>query len=110
MGRYKIIRSTINYQYYFRFVADNGKQIISSEGYIAKESCKNGISAVQNRSPYDGTYQRQDVAGNYRFNMLSTNGQVIARSSEGYVNRQDREHAIDIMKRQGGSSGTDDLT
>ena len=110
MGRYKIIRSTVNYQFYFRFVATNGEPIVASEGYTTKENCRNGISAVQARSPYEAAYQRHDAIGNYRFNMLSTNGQVIARSSEGYTTRQAREHAIEIMKAQGGNSGIDDLS
>ncbi len=110
MARFKIFKSTTNAQYYFRFVANNGEQILSSEGYTTKDNCKNGIRAVQTRAPFDATYQRQDVVGNYRFNMLGSNGEIVARSSEGYTTRQNRENAITLVKNQAPGAGTDDLT
>lgn len=110
MARFKIFKSTVNFQYYFRFVANNGEQILSSEGYTTKDNCKGGIRAVQTLAPYDSSYDRKDVIGNYRFNMVANNGQIVARSSEGYTTRHNREHAIEVVKAQAPSAGTDDLS
>lgn len=110
MGRFKLIRSTVNSQYYFRFNASNGEQILASEGYTTKQNCLNGIAAVKARAPYDSAYIRTDNVGNYRFNMVSTNYQIIARSSEGYTTRHNRENAIQVVKTEAPSAPIDDLT
>lgn len=97
-------------QFYFRFNASNGEQILASEGYTTKDNCKNGIAAVKTLSPYDSSYKKSDEFRNYRFNMVATNGQIVAKSSEGYTTAQNRDHAIDIVKRDAKTSPTEDLT
>lgn len=100
----------VNQQYYFRFKASNGKQILSSESYATKQSCLNGISSVKRLSPFDISYRRMDNYGNYRFNMLADNGEIVAKSSEGYDSSQGREHAINIVKLEAGLATIIDLT
>ena len=41
----------INDQYYFHLKAKNGLIVLASEGYIAKESCYNGIKSVGINAP-----------------------------------------------------------
>ena len=38
-------------EFRFRLVATNGQNILASEGYTAKASCKNGIESVRKSAP-----------------------------------------------------------
>lgn len=108
MARFNIIpRSN---QYYFQFMASNGEQILASEGYTTKQNCRNGIDAVKSLALYDSIYDRYDNYLNYRFNMSSTNGQVVAKGSEGYTTRASRENAIDVVKTLAPRAPIYDLT
>jgi uncharacterized protein len=109
MTKFEIFRGTNN-QYYFRFKASNGEQILSSEGYITKQGCLNGIESVKAHAPFDNTYQKIDKPYDYRFNMVARNGEVIARSSEGYTTQHNRDHAISVVKFQAPSAQVIDLT
>ncbi|MFS0490823.1 YegP family protein [Leadbetterella byssophila] len=103
MGKFEIFLG-IDSQYYFRFVASNGRQIISSEGYKTRQGCEGGVASVKRLAPYDSTYRRADNPGNYRFNMVAENGEIIARSSEGYVAQAGRENAIEVVKKDAPSA------
>lgn len=109
MTKFEIFKG-INSQFYFRFKAANGEQILVSESYTSKQNCINGIASVKRLSPYDSTYRRSDVPLNYRFNMAAENGEIIAKSSEGYVSSQGREHAISVVKRDAVNAQVIDLT
>lgn len=109
MSKFEIFRGS-NYQYYFRFKASNGEQILSSEGYTTKQNCQNGINSVRVHAPYDSNYRRIDKPYDYRFNLVATNGEIIARSSEGYVAVYNRERAIEIVKKEGPVAPIYDLT
>lgn len=41
----------------------------------------------------------RDAAGEWRWRLRVQNGNIIAESGEGYVHRQDCEHAIDLVRR-----------
>lgn len=99
MSYFVIEKSKVNSQFYFRFNAANHEQILSGESYVSKQGCQGGIDAVKRLAPNDSNYRRSDVAGNYRFNIVSGNNEIVAESSEGYVARASREHAIGIVKR-----------
>jgi uncharacterized protein len=100
----------VNRQFYFRFKASNGQQILASEAYTTKANCQNGIASVKRLSPYDSTYRRIDSYANFRFNMVAENGEIIAKSSEGYVTAQGRENAIGVVKREAATAPIIDLT
>lgn len=42
---------------------------------------------------------KTDRPGEYRWSLHADNGQIIAVSGEGYKNRADCEHAIQLVKR-----------
>ena len=42
--------------------------------------------------------------------MVATNREVISRSSEGYTTKQNREHAIELVKRDVPNARIEDLT
>jgi uncharacterized protein len=110
MEKFQIFKSEINNQFYFRFNAKNGEQILSSEGYVSKQGCQNGIDSVKTNAPLDSTYQRIDNPNDYRYNMVATNHEVISRSSEGYTAKHNREHAIELVKRNVPHAPIEDLT
>ena len=98
-SKFEIFKSSKNGQFYFRLKAGNGEIILASEGYIAKDGCRNGIDSVKRHSPYDYNYQRLFANnGQYYFTLRAANGQVIG-NSELYVSSQGRENGIESVKR-----------
>lgn len=68
-------------EYRFRLKAGNGENILSSEGYTSKASCDNGIASVKKNCLDEKCFdKKQTDSGKYRFNLKSTNGQVIGTS------------------------------
>lgn len=83
----------------FDLKAANGEVIATSEVYTSEEACLNGVesvrrnapaAAVENQTAADFAVQKHpkfeiyvDKAGEYRFRLKATNGQIIA-VSEGY--------------------------
>lgn len=70
-----------NSELYFRLV-DNGKTILTSEGYKQKDSALNGIESVKKnlRLP-TGVEMKESTNGKHFFNIKSTNGQVVGTSA-----------------------------
>ncbi len=68
-------------EYRFRLKAGNGETILSSEGYKAKASCENGIASVKKNCLDENCFEKKTTgSGKFRFNLKSTNGQVIGTS------------------------------
>lgn len=83
----------------FDLKAGNGEVIATSEVYTTEAACKKGIASVQKNAPVanieDQTVEGfaieknpkfeiyTDKAGEFRFRLKATNGQIIA-TSEGY--------------------------
>ncbi len=97
MGKF-VIRST-NTGIKFDLKASNGEVIATSEVYTSLDACRNGVESVKKNAPVanieDQTVEGfetaknpkfeiyEDKAGEFRFRLKATNGQVIA-VSEGY--------------------------
>ena len=97
MGKF-VIRNT-NTGVKFDLKAGNGEVIATSEVYASKSSCMKGIASVQKNAPVAAVENQTvegyaaekhpkfevyaDKAGEFRFRLKATNGQVIA-TSEGY--------------------------
>lgn len=109
MSKFEIFRSTINSQYYFRLRADNNKIVLSSEGYISKQSSQNGIASVKVNAPYTGKYQERNSPLSYSFNLVGGNGEIIGRS-ESYVTASGRDHGIEVVKTEAPTAPITDLT
>ena len=98
----------------FDLKAGNGEVIATSEVYAAEASCKNGIESVKKNAPIaaveDQTvegYAAQkhpkfeiytDKAGEFRFRLKATNGQIIA-VSEGYKAMASCQNGIESVKK-----------
>lgn len=112
MGKF-VIKET-NTGIKFDLKAGNGEVIATSEVYSTEAACKDGIESViknaQTAAIEDQTvegYATQknpkfqiylDKAGEYRFRLTATNGQVIA-TSEGYKAKKSCESGIDSVKK-----------
>lgn len=112
MGKF-VIRKT-NTGVKFDLKAGNGEVIATSEVYAALDSCKNGIASVQKNAPVaaieDQTVEGYaveknpkfevytDKAGEFRFRLKATNGQIIA-TSEGYKAMKSCLNGIDSVKK-----------
>lgn len=46
-------------------------------------------------------YVYADAAGEWRWHFRASNGNIIADSGEGYIDKADCLHGIDLMKREG---------
>ena len=53
-------------------------------------------------------YIYKDRSGYYRWRYISVNGNIIADSGEGYVNKSDCQRGIQIMKQSANDPVTDE--
>ena len=97
-------------EFRFRLKAGNGEVILASEGYKQKASATNGIESVKKNAPDDARFERKETdAGNFRFNLKSTNGQVIG-TSENYKSAAGRDNGIESVKKNAPEARVEDLT
>jgi len=112
MGKFVI--KTTNTGVKFDLKADNGEVIATSEVYSSEQACKKGIESVKKNAPIAAVenqtvegYEAEkhpkfemylDKAGEYRFRLKATNGEIIA-VSEGYTSMAGCENGIDSVKK-----------
>ena len=98
----------------FDLKAGNGEVIATSEVYASEASCLKGIASVQKNAPVAAVEDQTaegyavekhpkfemytDKAGEFRFRLKATNGQVIA-VSEGYKAKASCENGIASVKK-----------
>ena len=98
----------------FDLKATNGQVIATSEVYNSEAACRKGIASVQKNAPVAGVENQtvegyevlthpkfemyQDKAGEYRFRLKATNGQVIA-TSEGYTAKAGCLNGIESVQK-----------
>jgi len=79
-GKFEVYKDKAG-EYRFRLKAANGQNIMSSEGYKAKSSCMNGVESVQKNSQNPDRFAKKTTpSGKFRFNLTSSNGQVVGTS------------------------------
>ena len=98
----------------FDLKATNGEVIATSEVYTTEKACKAGIASVQKNAPVAAVENQTvegyavekhpkfevytDKAGEFRFRLKATNGQIIA-VGEGYKKLASCLNGIDSVKR-----------
>ena len=98
----------------FDLKAGNGEVIATSEVYTSESACRNGIASVQKNAPVAAVENQTvegfekakcpkfemyvDKAGEFRFRLKATNGQVIA-VSEGYKAMASCLNGIESVKK-----------
>jgi uncharacterized protein YegP (UPF0339 family) len=97
-GKFEIYKDKAG-EFRFRLKASNGQTILASEGYNAKSGCTNGIESVKKNASNDSSYERKETSsGKYRFNLKSTNNQVIG-TSESYETTAARDNGVESVKK-----------
>lgn len=102
-GKFEIYKDKAG-EFRFRLKAGNGEIILSSEGYKAKASCKNGIESVQKNSQDESKFEKKETsAGKFMFNLKAGNGEVIG-TSQSYTLASGRDNGIDSVKNNAPSA------
>lgn len=110
----KFVMKKTNTGVKFDLKAGNGQVIATSEVYNSDAACKNGIESVKKNAPVAAVENQtkegfaveknpkfeiyNDKAGEFRFRLKATNGQVIA-VSEGYKTLANCENGIESVKK-----------
>lgn len=97
-----------NGEFQFNLKASNGQIILTSEGYVSKTNCINGIESVKRNSQDENKFDRK-VSTNkkYYFNLKATNGQIIG-TSELYESETGRDNGIRSVKDNAPDASIDD--
>ncbi len=112
MGKFLVRETSTGIK--FDLKADNGQVIATSEVYTTEDACMNGIESVKKNAPLAAVENQTvegfatekhpkfeiytDKAGEFRFRLKATNGQVIA-VSEGYKALASCENGIESVKK-----------
>lgn len=108
--KFQVFKNRVDNEFYFHLKsAQNGEIILSGEGYTSKQSCLDGVQAIQDCAADERNYQRRDAHGNYTFNLRGRNREIIGRS-ENYTTLLNRELGLAAVKREGPVAGVEDLT
>lgn len=117
MGKFVIkeVKSGIK----FDLKAGNGEVIATSEVYNSMDACKNGVASVQKNAPVAAVENQtvegyatekhpkfevyKDKAGEFRFRLKATNGQIIA-VGEGYKALAGCMNGIESVKKNAADS------
>jgi hypothetical protein len=98
-------------EYRFNLKAKNGEIILrSSEGYVTKQGCQQGITSTKVNASYDSRYDRKTaINGQYYFVLKATNGEPLG-ISEMYHTTNGRDNGIEAVKRDAPNAPIEDLT
>ena len=112
MGKFVI--KTVSSGVKFDLKAGNGETILTSEVYTTERACRNGIASIQKNAPIAGVEDQTvegyeavkhpkfemyaDKAGEFRFRLKATNGEVIG-TSEGYVAKASCKNGIASVQK-----------
>jgi uncharacterized protein YegP (UPF0339 family) len=97
-------------EFRFRLKAGNGETILSSEGYKSMASCTNGIESVQKNCLDDKCFDKKKTdSGKFRFNLKSTNGQVIG-TSQNYESESGCDNGMKSVAKSAPGAAIDDQT
>jgi uncharacterized protein len=108
-GKFEIGRASDG-TYYFHLKADNGKNILASETYVARSGAEKGIESVKVNASLDERYERRhDANGRPYFVLKAANEQIIGKSQM-YSTPADMEVGIQSVKANGPLAGVEDLT
>jgi uncharacterized protein len=109
MAEFTITKNT-NGSYYFQLRSGNGQVLLSSEGYISKDGCINGINAVKANIKDNNKFEKKNTANNkYYFILKAGNGQVIG-TSEMFETMASRDNAMVAVQMSGDNVFLNDET
>lgn len=97
-------------QYYFRLTAQNGETILSSEGYVAKASCENGISSVKENAVNPARFENRTTTNGRPYFVLKAANYEIIGTSETYSSENSRDMGIASVMSNAPIAPVEDLT
>ena len=104
------VSQRVNGEFQFNLKADNGKVILTSEGYKAKASAYNGVESVRKNAPDAERYDvMESKDGQCYFTLKAGNNEVIG-TSEMYVNFDNANEGIARVKELAPTAELDDMT
>jgi uncharacterized protein YegP (UPF0339 family) len=88
-------------EFRWRLLASNGQTIATSgQGYKEKRDCKNAVERIKKDAATKLKFETyEDNVQRFRWRLLASNGQNIASSGQGYRDKRDCEHAIEVIKK-----------
>ncbi len=117
----KFVFKTVASGYKFDLKAGNGEVIATSEVYESEAACRNGIASVAKNAPVANVENQTnegyavekcpkfevytDKAGEYRFRLKATNGQIIA-VSEGYTSEAGCLNGVESVRKNAADAET----
>jgi hypothetical protein len=86
-------------QHYFQLIAKNGEQLLASEGYTSLSGAKKGVTSVKSNGVNEKSFKVLEADnGEFYFNLVATNGQVIG-TSELYTTKSGAEGGVAAVIR-----------
>jgi len=93
-----VLKKSSDSKYYFNLRTENNEIILTSEKYISKQNATKGINSVKSNSLIESRYERNvSSRGNYYFNLIDENNEIIGTSEEYYL-MEERENGINDVK------------
>jgi uncharacterized protein YegP (UPF0339 family) len=108
MGKYQI-RRTSNGQFRWTLKASNGETLITSETYVSKQGCLDGVASSKVCVADKNFDKKTSTSGQPYFNQVANNYQVLG-TSEMYSSTSARDNGIDSVKRNAPTATIEDLT
>jgi uncharacterized protein YegP (UPF0339 family) len=95
----------------WRLKGANGETLATpGQGYKAKADCKKGVERIMKDADKLKFEVYEDNKKESRFRIIASNGQTIGSSSQGYRNKTECEHAIDLIKKGAKDAEVADMT
>jgi hypothetical protein len=108
-GKFEIYKDKAG-EFRFRLKAENGKNILGSEGYSAKAGCLNGIESVKKNSQDPSRFDvKTSGSGSFSFSLKSSNGQVVG-VSQNYESESGCSNGMKSVAECAPGATTDDQT
>ncbi|MFO0554706.1 MAG: DUF1508 domain-containing protein [Polyangiaceae bacterium] len=95
-GRFETFKAEDG-KYYFQLLASNGERILESQSYSSSSAMKKGITSVKKNGVDDAHFEvTQTDSGEFYFNLVADNGQVIG-TSETYASEANADRGVDAV-------------
>jgi uncharacterized protein YegP (UPF0339 family) len=108
MGKF-VVTKTSNGQFRWALKAGNGETLITSESYVSKSGCLNGIASSR-VSVNDSNFKKLNAKNDAPyFNQVANNHQVIG-TSQMYSSAAARDNGIESVKKNAPEATIEDLT
>lgn len=109
MAKFEVYQSGKKKEFRFRLKADNGQTILSSESYLSRAACMNGIASVRKNAKDPKRVAKTQTPGKlFRFAVTAGNNEIIG-ISQNYKSESGRNNGIDSVKRNAVKAEIKDL-